>query len=83
MVRSVRFDPELDGRLEQAAQIEGVPVSALIREAVARRCDEVLGRTLHADLAAVIGAIESERGRAEHTGEAFRRALAARTRTRG
>jgi hypothetical protein len=44
---------------------------------------DYVGYTLRADLAAVVGAIESDGDRAEHTGEAFRRDMAASARTSG
>jgi hypothetical protein len=41
-MRSVRFDTELEGRVERAAKKRGVTVSDFIRAAVRRECDEVL-----------------------------------------
>jgi Arc/MetJ-type ribon-helix-helix transcriptional regulator len=45
-MRSVRLDEELENRLEEAARASGEPVSEIIREAVRRRCDEMLGGRL-------------------------------------
>ncbi|HEY1291793.1 MAG TPA: ribbon-helix-helix protein, CopG family [Chloroflexota bacterium] len=72
MARSFRLDPELERRLAEAAAREGVPASALIREAVRRRCDEVLGRTLRTDLGDLVGAIQiGGDDAARRTGRAF------------
>lgn len=79
MAKSFRLDRDLERKLEEAARVEGVPVSSVIREAVARRCDEILGRTLKARLHDVIGAVNSEGGRAARTGDAFRRLLSSRS----
>src|SRR4051812_33856545 len=43
IVRSVRFDPDLEGRVERAAKKRGVTVSDFIRAAVRRECDDALG----------------------------------------
>ncbi|HEY3999871.1 MAG TPA: ribbon-helix-helix protein, CopG family [Candidatus Xenobia bacterium] len=75
MARSFRLDPGLEKRLEEVARVQGIPVSALIREAVARHCDEVADHSLRVDLADVIGSIETKGGRAKQTGNAFRKLL--------
>ena len=80
MPRSFRIDPSLERRLREIAAREAVPVSAVVREAIARHCDEVLGRDLRARLADVIGVVQSDGGRARRTGRAFKDALAARAR---
>lgn len=69
-MRSVRLGRELESRLEEAAQITGEPVSEIIREAVRRRCDEVLGGRLDRRLADVIG-IVSVGGNSRKSGRAF------------
>jgi uncharacterized protein (DUF1778 family) len=46
-MRSVRFDTELEGRVERAAKRRGVTVSDFIRAAVRRECDEVLDGEEH------------------------------------
>ncbi|MGH2350997.1 MAG: ribbon-helix-helix protein, CopG family [Chloroflexota bacterium] len=79
MVKSVRLDPALEKQLEQGAKVSGVPVSVLIREAVKRRCEEVLGHALQTDRADIIGAIHTEGGRARRTGAAFKEVLTSRT----
>ena len=76
MAKSARFDRQLESRLERAAQALGISQSKLIREAVTRRCEEVLGPSLAERLAPVIGCIETSGGRARHSGAAFRRTLA-------
>ncbi len=77
-MRSVRLDAGLERRLEEVAAREGVAVSAVIRSAVEKHCDSLLGRDLSNDLEGIVGAVESEGGRARATGQAFRKALVAR-----
>ena len=76
MAKSVRLDSQLESHLERAARTLGISQSKLIREAVAKRCGEVLGPSLVEKLAPVIGCIKTSGGRARHTGVAFRRAMA-------
>ena len=71
MAKSFRLDPDLERRLEQAAAREGVPASALIRDAVRRRCDEVLGGTLLHDLGEIVGVIDVGGDQSRDTGGAF------------
>jgi predicted DNA-binding protein len=78
MAKSFRLDPELERRLEAAAARAGVPASALIRDAVRRRCDEVLGGTLLDELGDAVGAVESGGGQSRRTGRAFTELLRAR-----
>ena len=80
MPRSFRIDPHLERRLEKVAQREAVPVSAVVRTAIGRHCDEVLGRDARASLDDVIGIVQSNGGRARRTGRAFKDMLAARSR---
>jgi predicted transcriptional regulator len=52
----LRLDPELAGRLQTVADVEGRPVSDVVREAIAalveqRRSDERFRRLLEANLA--------------------------------
>ena len=75
-MKNVQFDPQLESRLERAARTLGISPSALIQEAVAKRCAEVLGPSLAERLAPFIGRIQSSGGRARHTGAGFRRVLA-------
>jgi predicted transcriptional regulator len=70
-VKSVRLDPGLQARLERAAQAVAQSQSEFIRQAVERRCEEVLGGSLAERLAPVIGIVHSTGGRAARTGEQF------------
>ena len=70
-MRSVRLDAETEGRLAEASRITGQPVSQIIRDAVAERCDHLLGQRLDRRLADIIGVVSSAGGRAERTGEGF------------
>ena len=74
-MKSVRLDPALEARLEEASQITGEPVSEIIRQAIAQRCDAILDERLDHRLSDVIGIIQSDGGRSRSTGSAFRRAI--------
>jgi predicted transcriptional regulator len=80
MPRSFRIDPNLEGRLREVAARENLPVSAVVRDAITRRCDEVLGADVASRLADVIGAVQGGGGRAERTGRAFTSVLTSRSR---
>lgn len=83
-MRSVRLDDELEQRLAEAASVAGQPVSALIREAVQQKCDEVLDQRLDVQLADVIGIVKG-RGRSRastRTGREFTRLLLRKRKTR-
>jgi hypothetical protein len=71
MAKSFRLDPDLERRLDQAAAREGVRASALIRDAVRRRCDEVLGGTLLDELGEIVGAVDAGGDRSRRTGDVF------------
>jgi predicted DNA-binding protein len=72
MPRSFRLDPTLERRLCEAAEREGVPVSAVVREAIEKHCDAVLGRSLFDEMADSIGAVEGTgEDLASRTGEVF------------
>ncbi len=75
MPTSVRLDSALEARLRKLAEREGVPLSALLRRAAARYCDEAAAASLDLRLADVIGTARSAGGRARRTGEAFRKSL--------
>lgn len=79
-MRSVRLDDELESRLEETAKVSGQPVSAIIRDALRRRCDEVLGQRLDLRLADVIGVVASKGGSSRKTGREFAAVLAAKSR---
>lgn len=82
MAKSFRLDPELERRLEEAAAREGIPASALIRDAIRRRCDEVLNRNLRADLGDIVGSVSLGGDLSLRTGVAFTQLLLTDRRTR-
>jgi predicted DNA-binding protein len=77
---SFRIDPHLEKRLREVAARQAVPVSVVVREAITRYCETVLADNARARLADVIGVLESDGGRARHSGRAFKDALTARRR---
>lgn len=72
---SVRLDPDLERRLEQAASMRGESKSDFIRAAVIERVDATLGDSLVDRLAHVIGQVDLGGGRAERSSELFRERL--------
>ena len=78
MPLSFRGDANLESRLRAVAAHEAVPVSVVVREAISRHCDEVLGQDVPMALADVIGVVESKGGRARRSGRAYKDALTAR-----
>jgi predicted DNA-binding protein len=79
LMKSVRLDAELEGKLERAARAMSMTQSEFLRDALARRCEEVLGGSLAERLGPVIGIVESSGGRAKPSGKAFRKSLARRS----
>jgi hypothetical protein len=79
-IKTVRLDDELKAKLERAARALAMSQSAFLRDALARRCDEVLGGSLRERLASVLGIVKSSGGRAARSGASFRAALARRQR---
>ncbi len=79
-MKSVRLDADLQAKLERAANALATSQSEFIRDALARRCAEVLGGSLAERLLSVIGIVNSSGGRATRSGAAFRQALARRRR---
>lgn len=79
-MKSVRLDRELEELLERAARAEGVSESAFIRDALRRRCQEVLKRNLYEELSelVVVGVVSSGGGYAEDAGRRFAEMLAER-----
>jgi predicted DNA-binding protein len=70
--RSFRIDLILERRLCEVAEREGVPVSAVVREAIERHCDAVLGTSLLEEMADYIGVAEGDGSDySRRTGEAF------------
>ncbi len=79
-MKSVRLDADLAAKLERAARAMATSQSEFIRDALARRCAEVLDGSLAGRLEPVIGIVNSSGGRASRSGAAFREALARRRR---
>lgn len=79
-MKSVRLDDNLEAKLERAARALAMSQSEFLRDALARRCDEVLGDSLEQRLARVVGIVNSSGGRAAYSGAAFRAAIARRRR---
>jgi hypothetical protein len=80
-MKSVRFEAELEEKLRRAAAALEISQSEFIRDAVARRCNEVLTTSLYDEIAPLVGVIHSSGGRANDTGAAFRALLAKKRRT--
>ena len=70
-MRSVRLGDELEHRLQEAARVTGQPASKIIRDAVRKQCEELLGDRLSERLADVIGAVGSSGGQSRRTGKQF------------
>jgi predicted DNA-binding protein len=79
-MKSVRLDADLEERLARAAGAEGVTESEFIREAVRRRCDDVLQEDLAKDLEelGIIGAVSLGGASARQSGKRFTEVLDAR-----
>ena len=77
-MKSVRLDHELEEKLERAARAVAMTQSEFLRDALVRRCAEVLGSSLDERLAPVVGILNSSGGRADRSGAAFRAALGKR-----
>ena len=77
-MKSVRLDHDLEAKLERAARALVMSQSEFLRDALARRCEEVLGESLADRLAPLIGIVKSSGGRAARSGAAFRAAVARR-----
>jgi hypothetical protein len=75
MPRSIRLDPELEQRLKDVAEQEGVTVSAAAREAIREYCDKKKPITLYEALKDYIGAFEGPGNQADRAHEAFGEAL--------
>ncbi len=79
-MKSVRLDDNLQAKLKRAARALAMTQSEFVRDALARRCDEVLGDSLEQRLAPVVGIVNSSGDRAARSGVAFRVAMARRHR---
>lgn len=78
MPTSVRLDRELEARLRAMAESEGVPLSEVLRRAAQHYLSEA-GGSLLVRLADAIGAVRSTGGRAQRTGESFKRLVRRRS----
>lgn len=72
---SVRLDETLEAKLKRAARALNVSPSEFIRDALVRRCEEVLVPSLAERLEPAIGVVQTSGGRAGRTGASFRRVL--------
>jgi predicted DNA-binding protein len=81
-MKSVRLGPEVENQLKRAAEIAGVSESEFIREAICRQADQVLGESLEARLADVVGTVRSTGGRARRAHDHFRDLLKKETQQR-
>ena len=77
-MKSVRIEPALQARLQQAAAVRGETFSQFIRRAAAERADATLSAAPAADFDDVLGVVHGGGGRARRTGEAFTQALVER-----
>ncbi len=77
-MKSLRLDPQLEARLQQAAAVTGETLSEFIRRAAAERADTTLTAVPATDFDDVLGAVHGGGGRARRTGAAFTEALAER-----
>lgn len=69
-MKSLRLDPDLEIRLQRAADVRGESLSEFIRRAAAERADVVLNGA-GGDFTDVSGVINGGGGRARRTGTAF------------
>lgn len=75
-MKSVRFDPQLEARLKEAARVTGESQSAIIRQGVEDRCNALLNKSLRERISDVIGCVQSESPTdASKTSEEFHRTL--------
>jgi hypothetical protein len=79
-MRSLRLDPELDVKVQRAAEISGQSVSEFIRRAAEDRADETLASQHGGHFADVAGVVHGGGGggggRARRSGQAFSAGLA-------
>ena len=59
-MKSVRLDDNLQAKLKRAARALAMTQSEFLRDALARRCDEVLDDSLEQRLAPVVGIVKVE-----------------------
>ncbi len=70
-MKSLRLDPELERRLQQAAAVRGESLSEFIRRAAAERAEATFSAEPADDFSDVVGVVHGGGGRADRTGEAF------------
>ena len=75
MPKSIRFHPQLEKSLDRASRALNITHSEFIRDAVAKHCDDILATTLFDLLSPTLGVINSTGGRADSSGNSFRRVL--------
>ncbi len=75
-MRSLRLDPDLDERVQRAAEIKGQTVSEFIRRAAEDRANETLAEHPGRRFADIAGIVHGGGGRARRSGEAFAEGLA-------
>jgi hypothetical protein len=81
-VKTVRFDADLERKLEEISRLEGRSQSEVIRSAVDRYCDEVVARRADIAWAPSLGVASLPRSVSRHTGKAFADLLHAKSRSR-
>lgn len=69
--KSVRLDVELRARLREAARLARVSESDLMREAVSRHVETILGDRLDRRISDVVGVATGGSGHSQRTGKAF------------
>ena len=76
VMKTVRLDPRLRERLRRASRKASRSESDLIREAVERHCDELLGGTAEEPLADLLGVARGDgSGYSRRTSEEFTKLL--------
>lgn len=70
-MRSLRLDPDLDDKIQRAAEISGQSVSEFIRHAAEDRANETLAAQPRGRFADVAGVVHGGGGRARRSGEEF------------
>lgn len=78
-MKSLRLDPQLEVRLQQAAAVKGESLSEFIRRAAAERATATLTAVPAVDFDDVLGVVHGGGGRARRTGAAFTETLTERT----
>jgi Ribbon-helix-helix protein, copG family len=78
-MKTVRFDADLERRLEEISRLEGRSQSEVIRTAVDRYCDDVVARRADVAWAPSLGAASLPRSVARRAGAAFTEALRAKS----